>query len=180
MSPLGKTPSPRSRVRLLAPLILAGLCFFLVAADAGPDGSAAGENGWTPFELLTTTAFGWFEKATLVFSFLVAIVALVYTRLLVKKIYDADAGNEQMRDIADAVRQGADAYMYRQFKAVGLLVVVITAILVLSKWPWNADPSDHHRTEQIVTALGRGGAFLMGSLFSAAVGFVGARGGRGG
>jgi K(+)-stimulated pyrophosphate-energized sodium pump len=71
-----------------------------------------------------------------------------------------------MQEIAAAIREGANAYLYRQFRVVGLLIVVITVLLYLG-----AKQSD--APEEI--AMGRAVAFLIGSIFSATVGFVGMR-----
>src|SRR5262249_7084805 len=90
-------------------------------------------------------------------------------------VYGADTGTPRMREITKAVREGADAYLKRQFTTVAVLIVIITAILVLTKWPWNIDPSDPSYNEHQQIALGRGIAFLIGSIFSATVGFVGLR-----
>jgi K(+)-stimulated pyrophosphate-energized sodium pump len=69
-----------------------------------------------------------------------------------------------MQEIARAVREGADAYLKRQLTAIAFLIVAITLVLVATKWP------DSHEL-----AIGRGVAFLIGSVFSATVGFVGMR-----
>ena len=38
-----------------------------------------------------------------------------------------------MQEIAQAVREGANAYLYRQFRVVGVLIVLITVLLVLRR-----------------------------------------------
>src|SRR6185369_9909472 len=63
-------------------------------------------------------------------------------------------------------REGADAYLFRQFRVVGVLIVLITVALYFAAKSANAEP---------VIAWGRAAAFLVGSLFSATVGFVGMR-----
>ena len=64
------------------------------------------------------------------------------------------------------MREGANAYLYRQFRVVGLLIVLITVLLFFA-----AKASD------LPEAFwwGRAAAFFFGSLFSATVGFVGMR-----
>jgi K(+)-stimulated pyrophosphate-energized sodium pump len=68
-----------------------------------------------------------------------------------------------MQEIADAVREGANAYLAAQFRKIGPLIVVITIALWATKYT------------QPEYAYGRAGAFLLGSLFSWCVGFVGMR-----
>ena len=39
-----------------------------------------------------------------------------------------------MREIAQAVREGANAYLYAQFRKIGPLIIVITVALFLTKY----------------------------------------------
>ncbi len=115
------------------------------------------------------------EQIALILNVLIAIAGLVYAGMLVKEVYAADTGTLRMQEITQAVREGANAYLRRQFTTVFILIILITAILILTKWPWDVDPSDSSYHEHLEVAWGRGIAFLVGSLFSATVGFVGMR-----
>ena len=95
--------------------------------------------------------------------------------MLVKEVYGAGIGTLRMQEIAQAVREGANAYLRRQFRTVGVLIIFITAVLILTKWPWGMAAGDQGRYEAVTIAVGRGIAFLIGSIFSATVGFVGMR-----
>ena len=75
----------------------------------------------------------------------------------------ADQGTQRMRDVGAAIRQGANAYLTRQFQAIAPLMVVITGIL------WATASAD----TGYQVALGRAAAFFMGATFSWLVGFVG-------
>src|SRR5262249_6989486 len=86
-----------------------------------------------------------------------------------------DTGTPRMQEITRAVREGADAYLRRQFTTVGILICIITVVLILTKWPWAMPSDDPGHGEHVAIALGRGIAFLIGSIFSATVGFVGMR-----
>ena len=105
----------------------------------------------------------------------VAVVGLVYAARLMKQVYAADTGTPAMQKVAQAVREGANAYLRRQFTVVGVLIVLLTVVIVLSKWPWHLEPGMHTADELRTIAFGRGVAFLMGALFSAGVGFTGMR-----
>jgi K(+)-stimulated pyrophosphate-energized sodium pump len=137
------------------------------AADvAKPEAAAAAHEQiqlWAP---LVSAKFAWYEKVALVANVFIAIAGLVYAFLLVRQVQDAEQGTDRMKEIARAVREGANAYLFRQFRVVGILIVVITFLLyfgaVASKAPG-------------VIAYGRAAAFFIGSLFSATVGFVGMR-----
>ena len=52
---------------------------------------------------------------------------------------------------------------------------MLTVVIVAAKWPWNVDRATTRRANCRSSRIGRGVAFLMGALFSAAVGFIGMR-----
>ena len=69
-----------------------------------------------------------------------------------------------MQLVADAIRKGANAYLARQFRAIILLVFLITGLV----WATTAnEPGSEH------VAIGRAAAFFAGAAFSWTVGFVG-------
>lgn len=131
--------------------------------------------GWEPFGFITSSAYGLGEKLGLIGCLAVAVGGLVYAGSLVKQVYAADTGTPAMQKVALAVREGANAYLRRQFTVVGVLIVLLTGVIIASKWPWAPEPGLHSTAELETIAIGRGVAFLMGALFSAAVGFVGMR-----
>ena len=45
---------------------------------------------------------------------------------LVGQVIGADQGTERMREVGAAIRQGANAYLARQFRAIILLVFILT------------------------------------------------------
>ena len=164
---------PRRRRFPWPPVVLAAVVAGLLGA--GPAAAPAAVVGWAPFSFLTDATYGPLEKGGLLVALLVSVAGLVYAYRLSREVYAADAGTPAMQEIALAVRQGADAYLRRQFTVVGVLVVVITAVIILAKWPWGLSDAHHSRGELAVVAVGRGVAFLMGSVFSGSVGFIGMR-----
>ncbi len=62
-------------------------------------------------------------------AFVGAIVALVFALRFFKSVMAADEGNEEMIEIAEHVRTGANAYLWQQYKVVFLFFVVIFALL---------------------------------------------------
>jgi K(+)-stimulated pyrophosphate-energized sodium pump len=150
---------------------------FMGAGPAAPAGGPAGTAifGWQPFGFLLSSHYGWMEQGGLLVCLVIAILGLAYASRLMKEVYAADTGTASMQEIAKAVREGANAYLRRQFTVVGVLIVLITLAIVAAKWPWHLDDAHHTKGELIVVSVGRGIAFLMGSLFSALVGFTGMR-----
>ena len=131
--------------------------------------------GWEPFGFISSGTYGLGEKLGLAACLVIAVTGLGYAAWLMKQVYAADTGTPAMQKVALAVREGANAYLRRQFTVVGVLIVVLTVVIIASKWPWQVSPGHHSADELRVIALGRGIAFLMGALFSAAVGFTGMR-----
>ncbi|WP_454085606.1 sodium-translocating pyrophosphatase [Georgenia sp. Marseille-Q6866] len=90
----------------------------------------------------------------------VAVVALLIAVVLRGQVLAADEGSVRMREIAQAIQEGARAYLNRQFRTLALFVVVVFALLFLL-------PGDGG------IKVGRAVAFLFGAGFSAAIGYLG-------
>src|SRR5512135_252057 len=91
----------------------------------------------------------------------IALLALAVAGVLVREVLAASQGTERMQEIAHAVQEGAAAYLRRQFRTLGVFVVVIFFVLLLLP----ADGSS--------VLWGRSIFFLVGALFSAVTGFTG-------
>lgn len=129
------------------------------AAAPAPAATAAAEEHVKLFAPLTEYATG--ERVGLILTLLIAVAGLVYAGMLVGQVLGADQGTPKMREVADAVREGAWAYLMRQAKALLPLVFLITVILYFTA-----------ETTGAVQA-GRAAAFFVGAIFSWLVGFVG-------
>src|SRR5690625_5491432 len=90
----------------------------------------------------------------------VAVIALVIALILRRQVLAADEGSVRMREIAQAIQEGARAYLNRQFRTLALFVVVVFALLFLL-------PGDGG------IKIGRAIAFIFGAGFSAAIGYLG-------
>ncbi|MEU5436569.1 sodium-translocating pyrophosphatase [Streptomyces sp. NPDC020719] len=93
----------------------------------------------------------------------VALAALVVAQLLVRQVLAAGEGTESMKKIAAAVQEGANAYLARQLRTLGMFAVVVFFLLFLL-------PADNWSQR-----AGRSAFFLIGALFSATTGYVGMR-----
>jgi K(+)-stimulated pyrophosphate-energized sodium pump len=91
----------------------------------------------------------------------VALLALGVAGVLVREVLAAGQGTQKMQEIARAVQEGAAAYLRRQFRTLGVFVVIIFFVLLLLP----ADTSG--------VRWGRSIFFLVGALFSALTGFTG-------
>ncbi len=83
------------------------------------------------------------------------VLAILYGIWAIQSVMSADAGSQKMQEISAAIREGAQAYLKRQYTtiaAVGIIIFVIVGFLL----GWLA-------------ALG----FAIGAVLSAAAGFIG-------
>ncbi|KIF75100.1 potassium transporter [Streptomyces sp. 150FB] len=93
----------------------------------------------------------------------VALAALLLALVLVRQVLSADEGTESMKKIAAAVQEGANAYLSRQLRTLGIFAgVVFFLLLLLPADDWSG-------------RAGRSVFFLVGALFSAGTGYIGMR-----
>ncbi len=59
---------------------------------------------------------------------LAGLLSIVYGIITTRGLMSADAGNARMQEISAAVREGASAYLKRQYTTIGIVGVVIFAI----------------------------------------------------
>ena len=90
----------------------------------------------------------------------ISLVALAIAYALRAQVLAADEGTEKMKEIAAAVQEGAAAYLNRQFKTLSWFVGIV--FFLLFALPGEFD-----------IRLGRSIFFLLGAVFSAAVGYNG-------
>jgi K(+)-stimulated pyrophosphate-energized sodium pump len=94
-------------------------------------------------------------SGTLLFALVCGLAGVVYaigTALWVNK---QDAGNARMKEISDAVKEGAYAFLSREYKTVAVVAVILAIILAYVLGTW--------------TAIG----FVIGTFGSALAGFIG-------
>jgi len=82
-------------------------------------------------------------------------LSVVYAIWATASVMKADAGNARMQEIAAAVREGAQAYLRRQYLTIGMVGIVIFALLAYFLG--------------ILVAVG----FAIGAILSGAAGFIG-------
>jgi K(+)-stimulated pyrophosphate-energized sodium pump len=112
------------------------------------------------FQVMRDPAFTIGERWALWGVLLTAVFGLLYAVFLARQVLRYDQGTEAMKRISDAIRVGSNAYLSQQLRTLVLLILILTGLLYFTAG------------EQSI-AIGRACAFLMGSIFSASVGFIG-------
>ncbi len=90
-----------------------------------------------------------------------AVIALLYAVYLVTYVRRQDPGTPRMLEIASAVRQGADAFLFREYKVITPIAVIIALLIFFF--------IDLPLKTNGATAAG----FLLGAFLSALAGYVG-------
>ena len=85
----------------------------------------------------------------------VGFLAILYGYIASKQILSASPGNAKMREIANAIQEGARAYLNRQYKTIAIVGIIILIIITYALGIW----------------VGFG--YFIGAFLSAAAGYVG-------
>lgn len=120
-----------------------------------------------------------FEQVMIFIVLAIAGVALAYAMWLRNYIMSADKGTQEMQRHWGYIRDGANAYLRTQLRTVTILIALLTVAMFLSVFVVAPTPEaneffdgDEDRA-RLVIAVARALAFVMGSSFSAMVGFFG-------
>ena len=135
----------------------------------------------------------------------VAILGLLYAIFLRSQILREDKGTEKMQEVWGAIKDGADAYLKKQFRSILPLIIILAFALFFSVYivPPTPEASEWHCAAiqkvgegaidaclasmtpegnpdaygnvQLLIGLARAFAFVMGAGFSLAVGQIGMR-----
>ena len=85
----------------------------------------------------------------------VGFLAILYGYIASKQILSASPGNAKMKEIANAIQEGARAYLNRQYKTIAIVGIIILIIITYALGIW----------------VGFG--YFIGAFLSAAAGYVG-------
>ncbi len=88
------------------------------------------------------------------------VVGLVVAAFYASQVLSADPGNEEMVRLMSVIRQGAMAFLRREYLAIAVFVALMTILIVVFLpwgWPWGAV------------------AYVFGAFLSALAGFIGMR-----
>ncbi len=95
------------------------------------------------------------DLRTLVLLVLAGLLALGFAGYFLVSVKKKDIGTERMREISAAIREGAMAFLYREYRTLVVFVIVVTALLACLIHPYT------------------GAAFFLGAICSALAGYLG-------
>src|SRR6478736_7551631 len=130
----------------------------------------AAEGGYQAFNL-SGSEWGW-----LIFAAVVAVVALLLGVVLMRGFLNEEQTTEKMQEIAGAIQEGALAYLRRQFRTIAIIVVPVAVVVFLTSTKINQE-ADGQVLGVSLTFVQSGTfrtlAFIVGAIFSGAIGFIG-------
>src|SRR5580700_4777533 len=127
---------------------------------------AAGNGGYQAFHLRGA------DKTWLYLCLLAGIVGIAAGLLLARNVLAADQGTIKMKEIAQAVQEGAEAFLARQFRAIAMIVIPL-AILIFFTATEVVKPNG-----AVALTFAQDGGYrviccLFGATFSGLTGFIG-------
>lgn len=91
----------------------------------------------------------------ILFALISSLLAITYGLRLARNIMKSSPGNSRMQEIGDAIKEGATAYLNRQYKTISIIAVVLFIIIFLALG--------------LTSAIG----FVVGAILSALAGYIG-------
>ncbi|AMK14039.1 inorganic H+-translocating pyrophosphatase [methanogenic archaeon mixed culture ISO4-G1] len=107
-----------------------------------------------------------FATENLLFMIPVAsIVALLFAAYFFKDVWSKDKGTPEMQKVSDAIETGAMAYLKRQIKTIGIVIMILAIIIALCTFA--GEPFSLYLNYKVAIA------FVIGASFSILSGFIG-------
>ncbi|MDQ2832270.1 MAG: sodium-translocating pyrophosphatase [Acidobacteriota bacterium] len=94
----------------------------------------------------------------------VGVLALLAALMLARAVIGSDTGTVEMRAISDAIREGAEAFLRRQYRTIGAIALVLAAVLFFG---YRLSPRTSPYAVKTVAS------FLVGAVCSALAGYTG-------
>ncbi len=126
----------------------------------------ASEGGWQDFTLKGG------EWLILWLSGGSAILALLVGWFLMVKVLQQDEGTDKMKEIAAAIQVGAWAYLKRQFRTIGMILVPVGAVVFLTSVAIEK-PNGESALSFVSAGLYRTISFVLGCVASGLTGYIG-------
>ena len=127
---------------------------------------AAGKGGYQAFEL------GGTEWMLLIAAAVIGIAALGLGLAMVRRVLAEEQGTDKMVEVAEAIQEGASAYLSRQFRTIAVIVVIL-AVVVFATSAAVIDTTGTEVLSFTSSGLNRTITFIFGCVASGFIGFLG-------
>ena len=106
----------------------------------------------------------------LIFGF--SILGLMFSAYLIQNVMARDTGTEKMREISDAIKTGAEAFLRRQNRTIAYIAVALAALIYIM-YAFVRAHNEHDPAGPAALALWTTISFLLGAACSVAAGYMG-------
>jgi K(+)-stimulated pyrophosphate-energized sodium pump len=112
------------------------------------------------------------EWAVLILSAVAALLAIGVGFFLAKSVLAEDEGTPKMKEIALAIQEGASAYLKRQFRTIGMILVPVALIVFFTSTAIDK-PDGNPALTFVQSGAFRTIGFILGCFASGLTGFIG-------
>jgi K(+)-stimulated pyrophosphate-energized sodium pump len=109
--------------------------------------------------------------AQLAFTLICSVAGLWFAVYLAKWVLQNDEGTKEMQSISNAIREGAEAFLARQYKTIAMLTVPVAVVIYVLYALRHSSGQENITTSQL--ALYVAGSFIFGAICSGIAGYVG-------
>ncbi len=102
----------------------------------------------------------------------ISVLGLLFAVYLMRNVMNRDTGTDRMREISDAIKSGAEAFLHRQYRTIIYLAVALACVIyILYAFVRAQNANDPASPAQLAfwTTL----SFMFGALCSVAAGYMG-------
>jgi K(+)-stimulated pyrophosphate-energized sodium pump len=126
----------------------------------------ASEGGYQNFQLSSN------DKLILWGVIACGVIGILTAVVLIRGVLAADQGSVKMREIAKAIQEGAEAFLKRQFRTIGIIIVPL-AVLIFFTATKVVRPDGSVAMSFAQNGIWRVVCFLFGAALSGLTGFIG-------
>ncbi len=102
----------------------------------------------------------------------ISVIGLLFAWYLTRDVMRRDTGTDKMREISDAIKQGAEAFLSRQNKTIAYLALSLAALIYII-YAFVRAHNEHDPVSPSQLALWTTVSFLLGAACSVASGYMG-------
>ena len=103
---------------------------------------------------------------------ILSLVGLGYAWYLARQVLAHPTGTPKMQEIADAIREGAEAFLKRQYQTIAIFGIGV-AVLIFVLYAWARPTTPHDPAPAMTLAIVTAVAFVFGAICSAIAGYIG-------